>query len=224
MAFMNVKRIFIWAGFIIIVGLIVWGLVLAEKKANREESGILLPDQVISTDHIWGREDASVTIVEYSDLQCPACRSYSFLIDKLMQEEASSTVPTVRFVYRHFPLAQHTNAISAAKTAEAAGMQGKFFEMYKMLFEKQPDWENAGDAKTIFINYAESLGLDKDKFLVDYELKEIEDKINNDYKSGVKASVEATPTFFINGKKIINPQSYEEFKKLIEDSIPKSNI
>ncbi len=222
---MNSKRIFIWAGFIIIVGLMVWGLVLAEKKAKKESEGILLPDQVASTDHIWGREDAPVTIVEYSDFQCPACRSYSFLIDKYMTEQdalASSSI--ARFVYRHFPLGQHANAMPAAKSAEAAGKQGRFYEMYKILFEKQPDWEGSKDAKTIFINYAEGLGLDKDKFLADYDLKEIEDKINNDYKSGVKASVEATPTLFINGKKIINPQSYEEFKKLIEDSIPKSNI
>jgi len=221
MAVMNIKRIFTWLSFITLIGLVIWGLIAAEQKSKRENEGILLPDQITSTDHIWGREDALVTIVEYSDFQCPACRSYSNLINKFMDEESSTTA---RFVYRHFPLEQHPNAMPAAKSAEAAGKQDKFFEMYKILFERQPDWENSKDAKSIFITYAEELGLDKEKFSSDYELPEIADRINNDYKSGVKAKVGATPTFFINGKQITNPQSYEEFKKIIGDALPESII
>lgn len=212
---MNLKRLLLWGAFVLVIILIIWGLIAANNKAKREEAGLLLPDQVVATDHIWGNENAPVTIVEYSDFQCPACKSYHYMIDKLMGEMGSTTV---RLVYRHFPLSQHANAVPAAKASEAAGAQGKFFEMYEILFDRQSDWENSSDAKSIFVSYAEELKLDKDKFLTDFDLKDFEDVINKDYKSGVKANVTYTPTLFVNGKKIENPQSYDELKKIVDDT------
>ncbi len=222
---MNLKRIFIWLGFIIIVGLVIWGLIAADKKSKRLDKNTPLVDQVVSTDHVLGSPLAKVTIVEYSDFQCPACKAFHYLVDKFMAEQASSTATTtVRFVYRHFPLPQHGNAISSTKASEAAGAQGKFFEMYGILFERQSDWENSTDAKSLFLTYALELGLDKDKFLSDYDRKDFEEIINNSYRSGVKAGVQGTPTFFINGKMITNPQSYDEFKEIIKNATTKSSI
>jgi protein-disulfide isomerase len=96
--------------------------------------------------------------------------------------------------------------------------------MYGILFERQSDWENSTDAKSLFLTYALELGLDKDKFHSDYDRKDFEEIINNSYRSGVKAGVQGTPTFFINGKMITNPQSYDEFKEIIKNATTKSSI
>lgn len=211
---MNTKRIFTWGAFIIIVGLIVWGMIAAANKAERESMSIASVDEVASTDWVKGNASSTVTLIEYSDFQCPACGAYFPLVEKAVADNISN----IRFVYRHFPLTQHANAIPAAQAAEAAGIQGKFWEMYEMIFTAQADWENSKDAKTIFIGYATKLGLDIPKFTADYALPEIQEKINASIKSGVKAGVNSTPTFYVNGKKIVNPQTNEEFQKLIDDA------
>lgn len=210
---MNTKRIFTWGIFIVIVGLIIWGMIAAAQKSAREEAKILLPDQVTETDWIRGNPTASVTLVEYSDFQCPACAAYFPLVEKLLTERGDK----MRFVYRNFPLGQHVNGIPAAQAAGAAGKQGKFWEMHDMLFTKQTDWEVSTDARTIFTGYAKEIGLDMEKFASDFDSKEIKDKITADQKSGLKAGVNATPTFYLNGKKV-NPIDYEDFKKLIDST------
>ncbi|MDP3962409.1 MAG: thioredoxin domain-containing protein [bacterium] len=213
------NRFFTWGAFIVIVGLVIWGLVAAEKKADREGASALLPDQIVSTDHIRGSEAAAVTLVEYGDFQCPACALYYPIVERLVSEYSSSTL---RFVARHFALSQHANAMPAALAAEAADKQGKFWEMYGKLYDSQRDWENSKEAKNIFLGYARDLGLDEEKFLNDFDLPSSKEKINNDYKSGLKAGVNSTPSFFVNGKKINNPQSYEDFKRIIDEAVSKA--
>lgn len=211
---MNTKRIFTWATFILIIGLITWGMVLASKKADKEAKNIASVDSVLSTDNIKGSTTTKVTMIEYSDFQCPACGLYFPMVEKVVSENPEKVV----FVYRHFPLTQHPNAIPASKAAEAAGKQGKFWEMYDLLFTNQKNWEESTTAKVIFESYAKKLNLDMDKYSSDFDSKEVIEKINNDQKSGIKAGVNSTPTFFINGKKINNPQTNEQFKKLIEEA------
>lgn len=219
---MNTKRFFSWLAFIIIIALIVWGLIAAQNKAAREAQAILLPtDIATSTDHIRGSLTAPVTLVEYGDFQCPACAAYYPIVEKVLADEGPDAV---RFVFRHFPLTQHPNGIPAGKASEAASNQGKFWEMYNVLYEKQSEWSTVTDAKTLFIGYAKSIGLDEKKFLADYDLPVLMSKITNDYKGGVKAGINSTPTFFINGKQIKNPQGYDDFKKLIDNALPKINI
>ena len=153
-----------------------------------------------------------MTLIEYSDFQCPACGSYFPVVERLLLEN-----PQIRFVYRHFPLQQHVNAFAASQAAEAAGKQGKFWEMHETLFTNQTAWETSKTAKTIFEGYASDLGLDMEEFMNDYSSEEIKDKINADLKSGLKAGINSTPTFYLNGNKI-QPNGYEEFKKLISDA------
>lgn len=211
----NMKGFWSWGIFIVIVGLVIWGLVAAQQKAARQEANLVLPDQIVATDHVKGSTTAPVTLVEYGDFQCPACGIYHPIVENVI---ASTSPDTLRFVFRHFPLPQHGNAMPASQAAEAAGNQGKFWEMYNILYDHQKDWETASEPQTVFITYANTLGLDLVKFSEDYALKATKDRINNDYRGGAKAGVNSTPTFFVNGKKITNPSTYAEFKKIIDDA------
>ena len=212
---MNTKRILFWLCFIIILVLIVWGLIVAMNKSlpdNIYQPRLGNPPPLNASDHIRGSESAPITIIEYSDFQCPACEAYYPLVEKLMSESTS----TIRFVYRHFPLIKHQNANTSATASEAAGKQGKFWEMYRLLFDNQKIWENSPDARAIFEDYAKQLGLNIDQFKKDYDSADIVNKIKIDLDGGISIGVNGTPTFFINGKGINNPRSYDEFKTIVK--------
>lgn len=170
---------------------------------------------ISNTDHIRGAQDGKVTMIEFADFQCPACGAYEPLVRKVLEDNPT----TLKIVFRHFPLTQiHQNALLAAKAAEAAGLQGKFWEMHDMLFDKQKDWSLGLNAHDFIINYATTLGLDIAKFSTDLNSSVIEKKILAEYQEGVKLGINGTPSFFVNGKKIQNPQSPEEFNKLIQEA------
>ncbi|MBI5452425.1 thioredoxin domain-containing protein, partial [Candidatus Gottesmanbacteria bacterium] len=163
-------------------------------------------------------KDAKAVLVEYSDFQCPACAFYYSMVNSLEREIGKKML----FVYRHYPLTQHKNARLAAAAAEAAGLQGKFWEMHALLFENQKIWSDTDDARKIFTDYAKSLTLDMMKFEKDLDLQEVKDKVENDLKSGQALGVDATPTFYLNGKKLSNIESYEQFKQIIEKEAEKT--
>jgi protein-disulfide isomerase len=170
---------------------------------------------VSTTDHVKGKAGAKVTLVEFGDFQCPACASYEPLVRKVLADNKD----TLQIVFRHFPLTQiHPNALLAAKASEAAGLQGKFWEMHDMIYDRQVDWSGAMNARDIFVIYATNIGLDTKKFGEDLNSKVIEEKIQAEYKEGTRLGVQGTPTFFVNGKKIENPQSIEAFNKIIQDA------
>ena len=216
---MNTKRILFWGGFIIVLLLIIWGLIVSMGRDATVKNRAGVPADVQSTDHVLGDKDASVTIIEYSDFQCPACQMYYYVVDRIM---ASSTVP-VRLVYRHFPLTQHPNAIPAALASESAGEQGKFWEMYKLLFENHTDWTELADPNPIFLGYAGKIGLNLEKFKTDLASSTLKKKITDSADEGFKIGINSTPTFFLNGKVIDNPQGYEAFKTLIETTAKQSS-
>lgn len=171
-------------------------------------------------DHSKGSQSPKVTIVEYSDFQCPACAAFYPLLKRVSEEYAGE----VAVVYRHFPLRQiHINAEFAARASEAAGIQGKFWEMHDSLFEHQKEWAESLNAKALFSSYAVFLGLDVGKFNADFDSAAVVAKVENDYRSGLAAAINATPTFFLNGKKMQNPRSYEEFKKAVNEILGKNN-
>lgn len=212
---MNIKRIIFWFSFAVIIILIIWGLIAASNKAQNNTLGTRgTPAPITAADHVSGPEDAPVTIIEYSDFQCPACQAYFYIVEKLV---ASSTVP-IKFVYRHFPLAQHANAVPASLASEAASAQGKFWEMYRLIFDNYSDWTELKDSKPVFINYANTIGLNIEQFKTDMASSSLKQKITDSVKEGIKIGVSGTPTFFINGKFIDNPQSYEAFKTLVEQA------
>ena len=201
-------------GIIIAVGAVVaLGIFLMRAPAPDESGSTGELAAVNETDWIKGATSSAVVLIEYSDFQCPACQAYFPALKQLAEEFGDQ----ITFVYRHFPLRQiHFNAEAAARAAEAAGRQGKFWEMHDKLFENQTAWANDSDAFSLFSAYAESLGLDPAKFEADFNSQEVADKVENDYRSGIQAGVNSTPTFFINGSRISNPRSIDQFRSILE--------
>lgn len=159
-----------------------------------------------------GTSSAKVTMVEFADFQCPACGAAFPNVKRVVEENKDRML----YVYRHFPLPQHKNAQVAAEAAEAAGEQGKFWQMHDLLFENQIDWSESDKPLDIFVSYATQIGLDTDKFKQAVEGKKFGGKINRDKGDGVSAGVNATPTIFINNQKYTGDFSYAALKAKID--------
>ena len=158
-------------------------------QASTTQARLAVP--VGSTDHIDGRTDAAVTLVEYGDYQCPVCGEAHPIVKRVR----GALADRLRFVYRHFPLSQmHPDAFRAAEAAEAAGAQGIFWEMHDMLFENQRALTDQD-----LLGYAAALDLDAQRFTTDITSGTFAEKIRENFLGGVKSGVNGTPTFFING-------------------------
>ena len=145
-------------------------------------------------DHVQGKSDARVTIVEYVDYECHYCARAHRVVTDVMDQVGDEA----RLVVRHFPLSQiHHRALAAAEAAEAAGAQGFFWPMHEMLFENQL----ALDPDSLAI-YADVLGLDVPRFTRDVQAGVYLAKIQADFRSGVHSGVHSTPTFFVNGERL----------------------
>lgn len=203
---MNFRRIGLWGGAVIILALMVWGLANLASTPTSVTSDGTLSEQVSATDHAEGNRMARVTLVEYSDFQCPACYNFFPVVEDVFTKYSKD----ILLVYRHFPLPQHDKSTLAAAAAEAAGNQGKFWEMHDLLFQNQPNWSDlsTSDAQKQFTDFAKQLGLNIDKFTTDLHSTSTAAVINNSIESGEKSNVDSTPSFFINGRKITNLQNY----------------
>lgn len=160
-------------------------------------------------------KEASVALVEFGDYQCPACVAYH----PLVKETLTIFAGKINFVFRNFPLSQHKNANISAYAVEAAGLQGKFWEMHDKVYESDKEWVDQENPSDVFIGYASTFGLDTDKFKKDMNSSEVKSKVTGDTNDGTLISVNSTPSFFLNGIKIDNPDSIDEFKKLIENTL-----
>ena len=163
---------------------------------------------VSERDHSFGPTDAPVTLVEYGDLECLHCRKVNPIIRSLRERLGNR----LRYVFRHFPISSiHPNAQLAAEATEAAGAQGKFWEMYDYLFQHQTELE-----RVHLIKYAEELDLDLEQFEQDLDEHKYAAKVNEDFLSGVRSGVNGTPTFFINGQRYDGPWDFESLIDAIE--------
>ena len=206
-------KTFIWIGTVVIVlvALMFWGVKGTSSTGPSFELGVVHP-----LDNIKGNASSTVVVMEYSDFQCPACRSYYPMMKELMVEFGDR----VTFVYRHFPLIGiHPNAEFAARAAEAAGKQGKFWEMHDLLFEKQDEWAKAPDVESKFESYATLLNISIEQFKTDWVSKEVKDFVKTQRMHAIKSGLQGTPSFFINGKQIQNPASVQAFKILINEAL-----
>lgn len=174
---------------------------------------------ISSDDYIEGPKEARITLIEYFDPECEACRAYYPLLKRLKEKYKDD----LTIVYRYFPLPGHKNSTTWASALEAAWLQWKFSEMKNILFENQVKWwESAFTDITIFYPYAEKIGLDMNKFKKDvYEWSTLK-RILKDKNSGTSLWVTWTPSFFLNWSKIINPKTYEDFEILINAELIKT--
>jgi protein-disulfide isomerase len=185
----------------------------AEKtKLSAEEEKTL----VKKDSHKKETKGATVTLVEFLDYECEACGAAYPIVEQILEEYKGK----VNFVVRNFP--NHKNSLLAANAAEAAGEQGKYWEMYNILFENQTEWAEKQTPQTkIFIKYAEKIGLDMDKFKTVLDSKKYDDMLNKDKQEGIALGVNATPTFFINGEKSVGVLPYDQFKTKIDAALNK---
>ncbi len=151
--------------------------------------------------HARGNPKSPVTIEEFGDFQCPPCGALSDPLNKVVDDYKGK----VRLVFREFPLINHQFARPAAYAAEAAGFQGKFWEMHDLLYKTQVVWTKAADPAPLFSNYAKMLGLDQDRFEQDWAGKEVNARVVADQKRAAELGVSLTPTVFVNGKSIAGP-------------------
>lgn len=166
-------------------------------------------------DYIRGKVDAKVTLVEFGDFQCPACASYAPIVDKVLSDNPD----TLRIIYKDFPLRGiHPRAQISAQVARASGRQGKFWEMYDLLYQNQNSWINKQGTGE-FEAYATKIGLNLEQFKNDINSQSVKDQVESDLKLGIDLGINGTPTFFLNGKHITNPRSVEELNALINEAL-----
>ncbi len=175
------------------------------------ESASLLA--VAPDDHVKGNPDAPVTLIEYLDFECEVCGAYFPLIQQLAKDYPND----LKIVTRYFPIAGHRNSNTAAVAVEAAGRQGKYWEMHDLLFTEQKNWgEKPTPTPAVFEAYAEQLGLNMEQFKADVASDEVKARVKRDFDAGVQLGNRGTPSFFLNGRRIENPNGYEAFKALID--------
>lgn len=171
-------------------------------------STLILP--VGERDHISGNVHAPSILLEYGDYECPYCGA-AYPIVKQIQKEMGEKLC---FVFRNFPLSEiHPHALQAAYTAEAAGLQEAFWKMHDMLYEHQDALED-----TDLLEYAQVLDLDTEQFLSDMESVGVEDRVEEDFMSGVRSGVNGTPTFFINGVRHDDAYDYDTLLAALEEA------
>lgn len=202
-----------------LVALITFGSGFAlyrSKKAATPAAPTAAKDAIATGLHVRGPKSAPVTIEEFGDFQCPPCATMSGFLKK-GEEKGKGTV---RVVFRHFPLAMHAHAREAALAAEAAELQGKFWEMHDLLYKEQANWSKADDAPGLFNSYAGTLGLDLERFKKDVQNPEVAARIDADQKLGSSRGVTSTPTLFMNNVLLptdqINPAGLD---KAIESAL-----
>lgn len=195
---------------VVLFGGAIW---YANVSAEKSNEGV----EVLA--HVKGNPDAAVTLVEYSDFQCPACAGFQPIVAGMLEEYGDK----LRLEFKHFPLPprMHPHAFIAAMAAEAAGQQGKFFEFHDLLFTNQETWSKVTVPTTFFMQYAGDLGLDLDLFKEHMRASLLRERIQADFAEGEKLGISGTPTFFLNGKKM-EFESYLDFAQQIGYAIDPS--
>lgn len=185
----------------------------------------IFPKDLIDRSPIKGILNASVTIIEFSDFQCPySANFYSKVLPQIEKDYINTK--KLRLLYQHFPIVGlHNNSYLASNAAECAKEQNKFWEYHDMLWDTQKEWENKStdNAEDTFANFASNLGLDSMNFDFCLYAKKYSDRIYDDYQQGLKYGVSGTPTFLITNNKeydiIVGLQPYSVFKQIIDKQL-----
>jgi len=214
---MDSKRFWIILA-VVIVGF--FGIMTFNKKDRAAESSSSSNSQ--GSQNFYGKMDSPVTITEFVDFQCEACYAYYPYVKEVKEKYKDK----VRFQIRNFPITSgHQFAYQAARSAEAAARQGKFWEMHDKLFEGQKTWEQTKDPTSYFDNYAKEIGLDMAKYKADFASSDVNAVVNKDLADVKALGGSGTPTFAINGKKVENPgPTAEALSKMIEEALKEAGI
>ncbi len=205
---------------VVILVIVIFGGIFAltsNKTANAPSKG---GSSSTLTNHIEGQGKSGVTLVEYGDYQCPYC-GQAYPVIKQVQSDLNDQI---YFQFRNFPLVSiHQNAFAGARAAEAAGLQGKFWQMHDALYESQSQWDSSNDPVSFFNQLAKQIGLNVNQFKSDYGSGKVNDLVNADMAEGTKLNIQGTPAFFIDGKQTDLPYSSgaAAVEKVINDAIAK---
>ena len=173
-------------------------------RVKHEQLQALPQDKALSANsgsesmHIRGNPDAPVTLEEFGDFQCPPCGSFAKFTEELLKEYDSR----LRIVFRNFPLVAHEHAREASLAAEAAGLQGHFWEMYDVLYREQAVWSKAPNTRELFESYAGTIGLNLDQFKKDMDGEQARARVDSDQARAESLGINVTPTIYINGQPV----------------------
>lgn len=209
-----------------------FGLVFFYSNANKMDlEGIDIYKVISNNDknggieeHVYGKKDSKVVLVEYGDYQCAGCGSMSKKIKTLSEEYKDQ----LTVVFRNYTMDGHSNSMSAAAAAESAGLQGKYWEMHDLIYENQADWSTAGvdERNELYFSYADKLGLNRDQFIEDMKSDKVRKKIEFDKATAKEANLDATPYFLIDGQKVDTNTWGEDdkFREKINEVLKKNGI
>lgn len=165
---------------------------------------------------VKGSEEAPVTIVEFSEYQCPFCKKY---VDEAYQQIGEEYGDQIRYIFRDYPLPFHQHAQKMAEVARCAGDQEKYWEMHDLLFEKQDEWTEETEIGDLITTYASSLGLATEEFSDCLDSGKYTQAVQDDFELGQTVGVSGTPTFFINGRMLVGAYPFEAFKEIIDEEL-----
>jgi protein-disulfide isomerase len=171
------------------------------------------PGPVVPEDHVLGNPNAKNTLVAYEDFQCPYCAQANDML-----KSVPAQLQDTKLVFRFFPLTQiHRNSVSSAYAAEAAGAQGKYWEMHDLLFKNQAAWSELADPMDKFVELAQQAGVANiDQFKNDITSKKFKDRVQANLVESYNLNLQGTPSFFFNGKPVASTYNIEQLKKSVE--------
>lgn len=201
---------------VFVIGFIVRALLAPEDTSTGSNTEISQEDQTaLKSGASIGNPNSTVVVTEFGDYQCPACAQWhAYIKDTLLPKYQDKTL----FVFKNFPLPIHKNAKASAYAVEAAGLQGKFWEMHNIVYESQQEWENESDPNAKFEEYAKRVGLNIDQWKKDKDSGNIKDLVEKDTKLAEKLNLPGTPSFLVNGV-LIDTKSEEALIQAIDQAL-----
>lgn len=207
---------------VILFAAVAVGWVLLRSSQQSRNSNAPTPDPALEVQgaepaHVQGNPNAPVTLEEFGDFQCGACGSYHPEVKKIEAEYGDK----LKVIFRELPLVtMHPHALLAAQAAEAAGLQGKFWEMHDKLYDNQVTWTEKSDLVPVFVDYAKQIGLNPDQFMKDLNGEKVAARIFQDGKRAHSLGLKGTPTFFVNGQEAKGDQwKPEGLRQMINDAL-----
>ncbi len=210
--------ILIVAGIVVVIGFVVYAMTRSDSSSTTTIQPATAEDvAAISQGHTIGNANAKVVVTEFGDYQCPVCGTWHPYLQNTFLPQYQDKVA---FVFKNFPLTQvHKNAQISAQAAEAAGLQGKFWEMHNKLYETQSEWSEQSDPSGKFADYAGQIGLNVNQFKSDLNSQTVKDIVQKDADLATKLNIQGTPTFFINGNQVTIKTGFEDLKNAVDQAL-----